>query len=57
MAAEQTPELVDHDEFRWLSVAELADVPWLASDVPVMADVAQLLSQIEAGTGPTGSRW
>ena len=57
MAAEQTPELADHDEFRWLSVAELADVPWLASDVPVMADVAQLLLQIESGTGPTGSRW
>lgn len=37
------PELVDHDAMRWLAAPELVDVEWLASDVPVMADVAALL--------------
>lgn len=37
------PRLVDHDAMRWLAGGELADVEWLASDVPVMSDVAQLL--------------
>ncbi len=37
------PHLVDHDAMRWLAADHLHDVPWLASDVPVMADVAALL--------------
>ena len=37
------PRLVDHDAMRWLTSGELGDVEWLASDVPVMADVAALL--------------
>ena len=38
-----TPQLIDHDEFRWLAADQLDSVPWLAADVPVMADVAALL--------------
>lgn len=37
------PELVDHDQMRWLGADDLSDVPWLSSDVPIMTDVAQLL--------------
>lgn len=48
------PQLVDHDQLRWLAAGELHDVPWLASDVPVMADVADLLAQVAAGAVPTG---
>lgn len=39
----QEPELIDHDEFRWLGPGQLHDVPWLTSDVPIMADVRALL--------------
>lgn len=38
------PRLIDHDEFRWLAVDDLDSVPWLAADVPVMVDVARLLT-------------
>lgn len=46
------PELVDHDMMRWLAADELDQVPWLASDVPVMTDVARLLRQVSAGEWP-----
>lgn len=46
------PQRVDHDELRWLTAGQLHDIPWLASDVPVMTDVEQLLAQVEAGSGP-----
>ncbi|MFN8125926.1 MAG: NUDIX domain-containing protein [Candidatus Nanopelagicales bacterium] len=37
------PRLVDHDELRWLGPDELDQVPWLATDLPVMAEVERLL--------------
>jgi 8-oxo-dGTP diphosphatase len=37
------PALVDHDEHRWLSAAELLDVPWIPVDLPL---VEQLRSQL-----------
>lgn len=30
------PALVDHDEHRWLSAAELLDVPWIPVDLPLV---------------------
>ncbi|MEU6771208.1 (deoxy)nucleoside triphosphate pyrophosphohydrolase [Streptomyces sp. NPDC046759] len=38
--------LQDHDELRWLTEAELWDVPWLDQDVPAVREVAPRL-----GTG------
>ena len=38
------PQLVDHDDMRWLAADELESVEWLASDQPVMGEVARLLS-------------
>ncbi|MCD7439029.1 (deoxy)nucleoside triphosphate pyrophosphohydrolase [Streptomyces lincolnensis] len=32
--------LQDHDELRWLSLAELWDVPWLEQDVAAVREVA-----------------
>lgn len=46
------PELVDHDQMRWLGADELDDVRWLTSDVPVLNDVAQLLRQVHDGGWP-----
>lgn len=46
------PRLVDHDELRWLAADELHDVAWLASDVPVMSDVARILHRATAGSWP-----
>lgn len=40
-----SPRLVDHDQMRWLTAAELDSVEWLASDQPVMGEVAQLLTR------------
>lgn len=34
------PRLVDHDEHRWLGPAELADVPWIPVDLPLVALLA-----------------
>ncbi len=39
-----TPEpLEDHDELRWLTAAELDDVPWLEGDVQIVAALARHL--------------
>jgi 8-oxo-dGTP diphosphatase len=35
--------LEDHDELRWLSAAELFDVPWLSADLPIVEHVRDLL--------------
>ena len=35
--------LQDHDELRWLTAAELDDVPWLAADRPVLPTLLRLL--------------
>lgn len=40
---DQEPELIDHDEFRWLAPEQLDELPWLSSDVPIMDDVRALL--------------
>jgi 8-oxo-dGTP diphosphatase len=37
------PRLVDHDEHRWLAAEALHDVDWLPVDLPVVAELAQLL--------------
>ncbi|MFI2361532.1 (deoxy)nucleoside triphosphate pyrophosphohydrolase [Promicromonospora sp. NPDC019610] len=40
-----TPEpLQDHDELRWLTAAELDDVPWLDGDVRIVAALAGRLA-------------
>ena len=38
------PALVDHDEHRWLTAAELDDVPWLPVDLPLVAELRSLLT-------------
>jgi 8-oxo-dGTP diphosphatase len=38
------PVLVDHDEHRWLTAAELDDVPWIPVDLPLVADLRRLLT-------------
>ena len=30
------PQLVDHDEHRWLAATELLDVPWVPADLPLV---------------------
>lgn len=43
------PELVDHDEHRWLGPDELGDVTWLPVDLPLLEPLrAVLLSQAPA---------
>lgn len=37
------PTLVDHDEHRWLTAAELDDVPWIPVDLPLLAELRRLL--------------
>jgi 8-oxo-dGTP diphosphatase len=37
------PLLVDHDAHRWLSLAELDDVPWIPVDAPVVEALRPLL--------------
>jgi 8-oxo-dGTP diphosphatase len=39
------PTLVDHDEHRWLTADELDDVPWIPVDLPLVADLKQLLAR------------
>ncbi|MCW2598804.1 MAG: mismatch repair protein MutT [Frankiales bacterium] len=31
------PQLLDHDEHRWLTADELDDVPWIPVDAPLLA--------------------
>ena len=38
------PTLVDHDEHRWLTAAELDDVRWLPVDLPLVAELRTLLT-------------
>jgi 8-oxo-dGTP diphosphatase len=38
--------LVDHDEHRWLSAAELDDVPWIEVDLPLIDELRRLLSPL-----------
>ncbi len=38
------PQLVDHDEHRWLAVDELGDVPWIPADVPVVTALGRLMA-------------
>ena len=37
------PALVDHDEHRWLTAAELDDVPWIPVDLPLVAELRRIL--------------
>ena len=37
--------LVDHDEHRWLTAAELDDVPWIPVDLPLVAELRTLLTR------------
>lgn len=37
------PQLVDHDEHRWLTAEELDDVPWIEVDRPVVEALRALL--------------
>ena len=39
------PQLRDHDEHRWLTVAELDDVPWIPVDAPVVDALRVLLAE------------
>jgi 8-oxo-dGTP diphosphatase len=51
------PQLVDHDEHRWLAVHELDDVPWIPVDAPLVEELRQLLGSSRAGpNGGAGSR-
>lgn len=47
------PQLVDHDEHRWLGADELDTVPWIEVDAPLLPPLrAQLLGT--SRTGPSG---
>ena len=48
------PQLVDHDEHRWLAAHELDDVAWLPADGPVVALLHDLLLPA-AGDAPAGA--
>jgi 8-oxo-dGTP diphosphatase len=37
------PALLDHDEHRWLGVDELADVPWIPVDLPLLEELRAVL--------------
>ncbi|MGI8535943.1 MAG: (deoxy)nucleoside triphosphate pyrophosphohydrolase [Mycobacteriales bacterium] len=37
------PALVDHDAHRWLAADELADVPWVPVDLPLLEELRTLL--------------
>ena len=37
------PALVDHDAHRWLSAADLLDVPWIPVDLPLVEQLRPLL--------------
>jgi 8-oxo-dGTP diphosphatase len=36
--------LVDHDEHRWLTAAELDDIPWIPVDLPLVEELRRLLA-------------
>lgn len=38
------PALVDHDEHRWLTAAELDSVPWIPVDLPLVDELRTLLA-------------
>jgi 8-oxo-dGTP diphosphatase len=38
------PQLVDHDEHRWLTAAQLLDVPWIPVDLPLVQQLRVLLA-------------
>lgn len=38
------PQLLDHDEHRWLAAGELDDVPWIEADRPVVEALRALLT-------------
>jgi 8-oxo-dGTP diphosphatase len=38
------PSLVDHDAHRWLTAAELDEVPWIPVDLPLVAELRRLLA-------------
>jgi len=40
------PALVDHDEHRWLTAAELDDVAWIPVDLPLVAELRTLLTSV-----------
>ena len=39
------PQLVDHDEHRWLPAGELLDVPWLPVDLPLVEQLRTHLTR------------
>ena len=52
------PQLVDHDEHRWLGAAELDDVAWLPVDAPLVELLRSVLTdgRLRGGSraGPSG---
>lgn len=38
------PQPLDHAALRWLTTDHLYDVPWLAPDLPVIAEIARVMS-------------
>ena len=51
------PQLVDHDEHRWLTADELYDVPWIPADAPALAALEDQLRGISrpATSGGAGT--
>ena len=39
------PQLVDHDEHRWLAADELLDVPWIPVDLPLVEQLRSHLTR------------
>ncbi|MFN2538531.1 MAG: (deoxy)nucleoside triphosphate pyrophosphohydrolase [Mycobacteriales bacterium] len=46
------PQLVDHDQHRWLAADELDAVRWIPVDAPLVEELRQLLGM--SRTGPSG---
>ncbi|SNQ46688.1 ADP-ribose pyrophosphatase [Frankia canadensis] len=50
----RVPRMVDHDELRWLSVAELYDVRWMPADGPLVDRLHQVLAGSDTVGWPAG---
>ena len=48
------PQLLDHDEHRWLGADDLDEVPWIEADRPVVEALRAVLSN--GGTGVPEAR-
>lgn len=51
LVGESQPKALEHAALRWLGVDELATVPWLPADAPIVAALAPFLGVDDARSG------